>query len=107
MKRHTAFVWASLNLDEPVSTFTIPPFFTDQMLFVCCPHSPVARPLRTPRAVERDVRCVPLVRRSIRAAAWVRRVSLCKSNYVKIIPMHMMIRETIAGRQFDGVLYEM
>jgi len=27
------------------------------------------------------------------------RVHLHKSNYVKIIPMHMMIRETIPGRQ--------
>ena len=43
--------------------------------------------------------CVPLVRGSIRAAARVRRVCLCKSNYVKIIPMHMMIREIIPGRQ--------
>ena len=43
--------------------------------------------------------CVPLVRGSIRAAAWVRRIRLRKSNYVKIIPMHMMIREIIPGRQ--------
>jgi len=45
------------------------------------------------------VHCVPLVRGSIRAAAWVRHVCLRKSNYVKIIPMHMMIREIILGRQ--------
>jgi len=51
---------------------------------------------RTPCAVERDARCVPLVRGSIRATAWVR---LRKSNYVKIIPTHMMIREIIPGRQ--------
>jgi len=31
------------------------------------------------------VRCVPLVRGWIRAVAWVRRVRLRKSNYVKII----------------------
>jgi len=29
----------------------------------------------------------------------VRRVCLRKSNYVKIIPIHMMIREIIPGRQ--------
>jgi len=29
----------------------------------------------------------------------VRLVRLHKSNYVKIIPMHMMIREIIPGRQ--------
>jgi len=29
----------------------------------------------------------------------VRRVRLRKSNYLKIIPMHMMIREIIPGRQ--------
>jgi len=45
------------------------------------------------------VRCVPLVRDSIRAAARVRRVRLRNSNYVKIIPTHMMIREIIPGRQ--------
>jgi len=50
-----------------------------------------------PCAVERDVHCVPLVRGSIRAAARVRRVRLRESNYVKIIPMHMMIREIILG----------
>jgi len=54
-----------------------------------CPCSPVAR----------GARCVPLVRGSIRAAARVRRVRLRKSNYVKIIPTHMMIREIIPGRQ--------
>ena len=43
--------------------------------------------------------CVPLVRGSIRAAAQVRRVSLGKSNYVRIIPTHMMIREIIPGRR--------
>ena len=43
--------------------------------------------------------CLPLVRGSIRAAARVRRVRLRKSNYVKIIPTHMMIREIIPGRQ--------
>jgi len=42
------------------------------------------------------VHCVPLVRGSIRAAAWVRRIHLRKSNYVKIIPMHMMITEIMA-----------
>jgi len=52
-----------------------------------------------PCAVEHDVRCVPLVWGSVRAAAWVRRIRLHKSNYVKIIPMHMMIREIIPGRQ--------
>jgi len=52
-----------------------------------------------PCAVERDVHCVPLVRGSIRATARVRRVRLRKSSYVKIIPMHMMIREIIPGRQ--------
>jgi len=36
---------------------------------------------------------------SIRAAAQVKRVHLCKSNYVKIIPTHMLIREIIPGRQ--------
>jgi len=41
---------------------------------------------------------VPLVRGSIRAAARVRRVRLRKSNYVKIIPTHM-IREIMPGRQ--------
>jgi len=72
-------------------------------------------------AVERDMRCMPLVRgliiiiiiirfvkrqnvkrlpwRLIRAAARVRRVRLRKSNYVKIIPTHMIIREIIPGRQ--------
>jgi len=49
--------------------------------------------------VECDVCCVPLVRGSIRAAARVRRVRLRKSNFVKIIPTHMMIREIIPGRQ--------
>jgi len=44
-------------------------------------------------------RCVPLVRGSIWAAAWVRRVRLHKSNCVKIIPVHMMIREIIPSRQ--------
>jgi len=44
-----------------------------------------------PCAVERDVRCVPLVRGSIRAADRVRRIRLRKNNYVKIIPTHMMI----------------
>jgi len=29
----------------------------------------------------------------------VRRIRLRKSNYLKIIPMHMMIREIILGRQ--------
>ena len=53
----------------------------------------------TPCAVEHDVRCVPQVRGSIRAAARVRRVRLRKTNYVKIIPMHMMIKEIIPGRQ--------
>jgi len=38
-----------------------------------------------PCTVERDVRCVPLVRGSIRAAARVRRVRLRKSNYVHVI----------------------
>ena len=33
--------------------------------------------------------------RSIRAAARIRRVCLRKSNCVKIIPMHMMIREIV------------
>jgi len=28
----------------------------------------------------------------------IRRISLRKSNYLKIIPMHMMIREIIQGR---------
>ena len=39
----------------------------------------------------------------------VRCVHLRESNYVKIIPTHMMIREIIPGRQqgFDGVLYKM
>jgi len=62
-----------------------------------------------PCAVERDLHCVPLVRGSIRAAAWVRRVRLRKSNYVKMIPMHMMMREIIpaGNRGFDGVLYKM
>jgi len=36
---------------------------------------------------------------SIEAAARVRCVRLRKSNHVKIIPMHMMIREIISGRQ--------
>jgi len=45
------------------------------------------------------VRCVPLIRGSIRAAARVRRIRLRKSNYVKIMPMHMMIMETIPDRQ--------
>ena len=31
--------------------------------------------------------------------AWVRHVRLRKSNYVKIIPTHMMIRDIIPGRQ--------
>jgi len=43
--------------------------------------------------------CVPLVRGSIRAAARVRRIRQGKSNYVKIIATHMMIREIIPGRQ--------
>ena len=51
----------------------------------------------TPCAVEHDVRCVPLVLGSIRVAARVRRARL--SNYVKIIPTHVMIREIIPGRQ--------
>ena len=43
---------------------------------------------------------VPLVRGSIPAADRVRRVRLRKSNYVKIIPTHMvMMREIIPGRQ--------
>jgi len=29
----------------------------------------------------------------------LRRICLHKSNYLKIIPMHMMIREIIPGRQ--------
>ena len=74
----------------------------------CCTMS-CCYTTRTPCAVERDVRCVPLVRGSIQAAARVRRVCLRKSNYVKIIPTYMMIREIILGRQrgFDGVLYKM
>jgi len=50
-------------------------------------------------AVERNARCDPLVRGSIRAAARVRRFRLRKSNYLKIIPVYMMIREIIPGRQ--------
>jgi len=42
---------------------------------------------------------MPLVRGSIQAAARVRRVHLHKSNYVKKIPMHMVTREIIPGRQ--------
>jgi len=45
------------------------------------------------------VHCVPLVLGSIQAAAQVRCVRLRKSNYVKIIPTNMMIREIIPGRQ--------
>jgi len=36
---------------------------------------------------------------SIRTAARVRCICLRKSNYMKIIPTHMMIREIIPGRQ--------
>ena len=43
--------------------------------------------------------CVPLVRGSIQAADRLRRIRLHKSNYVKIIPTHMMIREIIPGMQ--------
>ena len=42
---------------------------------------------------------MPLVLGSIQAAAQVRCVRLRKSNYVKIIPTNMMIREIIPGRQ--------
>ena len=52
-----------------------------------------------PCAVERDVRSVPQVRSSNLSRGPERRVRLRKSNYLKIIPMYMMIREIILGRQ--------
>jgi len=52
-----------------------------------------------PCAVQRDARSVPLVRSSNPSRGPVRHVRLRKSNYLKIIPMHMMIREIIPGRQ--------
>ena len=52
-----------------------------------------------PCAVERDARSVPQVRSSNPSRGPVRRICLCKSNYLKIILMHMMIREIIPGRK--------
>jgi len=52
---------------------------------------------------------VQWLRFGVQFEPWPRRVRLLKSNYLKIIPMHMMIRDKIpaGNRGFDGVLYKL
>jgi len=99
-KSHFPLSWTVLHAQCTYLLY----FWKKEKIVICdvsdspCPCIPVARPLG--RICSRAWRSLCSAGSRFNSSrGLVRRVRLRKSNYVKIIPTHMMIREIITGRQ--------